>query len=200
MSVLERTILSARWVVGQTGFIAATIAYLQAISSDEARELAATDEQLGYAIGAHQTLYAHNLTIQIASILDNGRRTIALREVEALQRAKPVALDEVFRYAASQHRDVGIELSRERFDRNVALVATMAKELRKTSHYVSVEKFRNGGVAHLTLQDYRVSFAEMAETAHELFQISGALQFLFKSLTRNRESCITPWQFYATRA
>lgn len=176
-----RAIYGARWTVGQLGFVAGTIPYLQAVLSEEAQTKAEADSQLGFAIQTHRTLYAQNLAIQIMSIMDNDRNSLSLHRVAALPRGRRVVADDVYRYVANEHERAGDSLSRERFNDLIGLVTQRVSELRVMPPYRSVEGYRNRGVAHMTVDDYRSSFAHIMEVASNLFHIGDILQILFKS-------------------
>ena len=176
-----RAIFGARWTVGQLGVVAGTIPYLQAVLCEEAQAKADADPQLGYAILLHRMLYAQNLAVQIASIMDNNRNSVSLHRVSALHRCRRVIADEVYRYAASGPHRVGGSLSRERFDDLIGLIARRTAELRAMPFYRNVEGYRNRAVAHMTIDDYRTSFTDMIEVAHNLFHVGDILQSLFKN-------------------
>ena len=112
--------------------------------------------------------------------MDNGRKSLSLHRVAALHRGKRVVADDVYRYAVSQHQRAGDSLLRERFDDLIGLIARRTQELRATQHYQNVESYRNRAVAHMTIDEYRTSFADIIEVAFHLFHIGDILQSLFR--------------------
>jgi len=186
LDLSTRFILSARYSVGQIGFAAGEIAYLQAVHCME-EKLDLDSEQADLA-EVHRSFYSHLLTVRIAGVLDTRRKAMSLHKLETTRGDKK-EYSKIQAYADSHCKSANDHLSPAKFDDLRKSIAKLVRELRTDNNsFLEIKNFRDREVAHNTLESgHTVSFCNFKHVVWDLIQIGDKLQYLMKGGVDGRD-------------